>query len=493
MKLPETSDQPTRRRSRWSRWQRCVLLVFAVAVTIAGLSDARPARAGGEGSVYVVEVTGTIDLGLAPFLERVLEEAEDAGAAAMIVEIDTPGGRLDAVLQMREALLDSPVRTLALVDGTALSAGALVALASEEIHMTPGAVIGAATPVVGGSGETADEKVVSAVRTVFASTAELRGRDPRVAEAMVDPDVAVEGVVEAGDLLTLTAAEAQGVGYADGLVADRGALLDAVGLADREVVERSPSLAERTVRFVTNPVVASLLITLGMWLVLGDLLTGGVGVAAAAGVALLAIFFGGHMLAGLAGWEDVALVAVGVALIALELLVVPGFGVPGILGLAALLGGAFLAMLNRDFDFVTQDQLVRAALSVGASFVLLVAGSVAMLALLSRTGRRDGLVLRAQVGIGAPVTERGGSGWLRWLGGTARLEPDRPEPGERRAPEGPLVGAVGTALSDLRPSGVADIGGQRRDVVTTGEYVARGDSVEVVREEGYRTVVRRRE
>ena len=154
--------------------------------------------------VYAVQITGTIDLGLAPFLKRVIDEAEgDPAARAVLIEINTPGGRLDAALQMRKTILDSDVPTIAFVNREAFSAGALIAIAANEIYMAPGGVMGAATPITG-TGETASEKVVSAVRSTFASTAEERGRDPRVAEAMVDEDIAIEGLIGRGDLLTLT-------------------------------------------------------------------------------------------------------------------------------------------------------------------------------------------------------------------------------------------------------------------------------------------------
>lgn len=464
------------------------------------------------GPVYVVEITETIDLGLAPYLARVLGEAEDAGAAAVVVDIDTPGGRLDAVIQMRDALIDSPLRTLALVDASAFSAGALVAIACEEIHMTPGAVMGAATPVQGGTGEVADEKTISAVRATFASTAEERGRDPEIAEAMVDTDVEIDGLVEQGSLLTLTASQAVDVGYAESIVTNRAALLDELGLAENELVETSPSFAERLVRLLTNPIVASLLVTVGTLALIGDLLSGGVGIGVVIGLGSLALFFWGHMLAGLAGWEDVALVVLGLALIAVEVFVVPGFGVPGVLGLVALLGGAFLAMLFRDFDFVTDDALVRASVTVGTALVAIVVGLVLVLVVLSRRGPPGGLVLRSSVDVSAPVTQRATAGWLRWFGADARLPSERVAaegddtavgddsavgdvedlvPG-RAGPGVSLTGAVGTALSDLRPAGIAEIDGERVDVVTTGDYVRRGETIEVVSDENYRRVVRRR-
>jgi membrane-bound serine protease (ClpP class) len=461
------------------------------------------------GPVYLVDISGTIDLGLAPYLARVLDEARDAGAAAVVVEIDTPGGRLDAVLQMRDELLDSPLRTVAFIDSSAFSAGALVALASEEIFMTPRAVMGAATPVLGGTGEVADDKTVSAVRSTFEATAEQRGRDPAVAGAMVDASIEVEGVSDAGSLLTLTASLAVEVGYADGLVPDRAALLAELGLDDRELVSTAPSLAEQLVRFVTHPIVASLLLLVGLLALLGDLTSGGVGLGAALGAGLLALFFWGHMLAGLAGWEDAALVVLGLVLIAVEVFVVPGFGVPGILGLAALLAGAFMAMINRDFDFVTDADLLRAGITVTVALVGTMVGLVVVLTMLARGGARSGLVLQARLGSGEPVTQRTQSGWLRWFGTASasiphEAEADRgPTSGTGTEPAGApaaatvtgtagsLVGARGTALSDLRPSGVADIDGERVDVVTTGEYLGSGEPVEVVIDEGYRRVVRR--
>jgi membrane-bound serine protease (ClpP class) len=471
------------------------LLLLLIVVVLAVLAVHRGVAAE-HGPVHVAEITGEIDLGIAPFLDRALTEARDDGASAMVLVIDTPGGRLDAVLQMRDSLLASPVRTIAYIDRNAFSAGALVALASEEIHMAPGAVMGAATPV-DATGIPADEKVISAVRSTFGATAEERGRDPLVAEAMVDPAVEIEGLVARGSLLTLTVSEATETGYADGLADDLPALLASLDLDDRVLVRSDPSLAERVVRFITNPVIASLLITLGILLFLGDLLSGGIGVGAGAGALLLGTFFWGHLLAGLTGWEDVALVVIGLGLILVEILVVPGFGVPGILGLAAVLGGSFLAMLNRDFEFVGSEQILRSGLTVAVSFVAITAGLIGVLSYLSRRGGPPGLVLRSQAASGPPATDRP-VGWLRWFGDGSVLAPDQPLAPSEEVPtittphhRGPLTGAVGVALSDLRPAGLAQIGGRRIDVITEGEYIRSGERVEIIIDEGYRRVVRR--
>ncbi|RIK44408.1 MAG: hypothetical protein DCC58_08345 [Chloroflexi bacterium] len=460
---------------------------FGLLVLAAGLAlGIAPASVdAGQHSVYVIQIDNEIDLGLAAYLNRVLAEAADADAAAVVLEINTPGGRLDAALEMRDALLGASVRTLAFVNREAFSAGALIAIACDEIYMTPGAVLGAATPVLG-SGETADEKIVSAVRKTFKSTAEARGREPAVAEAMVDPDVAIDGLIEQGKLLTLTTTEAVEWGYADGVVVDRATLLDQAGLGAAAVVETEIRLAERLVRFLTNPLVASLLVSIGSLLILIDLFTAGFGVMGVVGIGMFAAFFWGHFLAGLAGWEGVALVVLGIALLGVEAFIVPGFGVAGILGIIALLAGVFLSLIGD--EIVTDEALMRAGLTVAAVFVFLLLGVIALLLLLPSSSRWSRLVLSAQVGVPDAPQEPRKRRRLR----AARPEeylagPARPPAAE---PQTSLLHARGVALSDLRPSGFALIRGARVDVVSDGDFIPAGSEIEVYLDEGYRRVVR---
>lgn len=451
-----------------------------------------------DGPVVVLSISGAIDLGLAPYLQRVLDEADDTGAAAVVLDIDTPGGRLDAVLQMRDTLLDAEVRTVAFVDRSAFSAGALIALASEEIWFAPGSSMGAATPVDGGTGAPADAKVISAVRSTFRATAQERDRDPLVGEAMVDPAIAIDGLVDEDSLLTLTPDEAREVGYSDGDATDLDDLLGQLDLADRDRIDADPELAERLVRFLTNPIIGSLLLTVGVLLVIGELFAGAFGIASLIGFGLLGTFFYGHLLAGLAGWEDVVLVGIGVALILVEIFVIPGFGIPGILGLSGVLGGGFLAMTNRDFDFVSTGQILSTASTLAITFVLITIGLIVLLTVLSRRGMttRSGIrVSQANVPAGGTGQRRG---WLRWFGDGDVLasedDEDDGDHGDTSAPDARSAsreGAIGTALSDLRPAGVADFEGHRVDVVTEGDYLVAGDRVEVIHAERYRRVVRR--
>jgi membrane-bound serine protease (ClpP class) len=244
-------------------------------------------------------------------------------------------------------------------------------------------------------------------------------------------------------------------------------------------------LAGRVSEFVATPAVAVILIAAGVLLLLADLFTAGFGVAGILGLGLLALFFWGHAHAGLAGWESVALVALGVVLLALEVFVIPGFGVAGVTGLAALLGGLFLALLGD--EHVTREAMVRAGSTVGVSVITIVAGGVALLWLLPQLPWLRGLVLQTNL----PLPETAGGRDLLILG--AALDRDAEDAWMRGvAPEPPsLRGAAGVALSDLRPSGFARIGGERVDVVSHGEYIPAGTPLEVIADEGYRRVVRR--
>lgn len=398
--------------------------------------------------VYIVPIQGAIEPGISSFLERSLDEAAEAGATYVVVDINTPGGRLDTVLQMRDMILGSSVPVVAFVNREAFSAGALITIASDQIWMAPAAVFGAATPVLGGSGETADEKTVSAVRSTFRATAEETGRDPLIAEAMVDPAVVVDGLDTSTTLLTLSTEQAVQWNYTDGVAGDIPALLGELGVADATITEMKLSPIETFVRWITEPVFASLLITGGLFLIIADALFAGFGIAALAGVASLGLFFWGHLLAGLAGWEDLVLIALGIVLIGVEIFVIPGFGVAGVSGLVALAGGLILSMTGRGIgDFAWTGDVIDAGWVVAISLGL-VAAAVTGFALIAprlggnstRAHRGFGwLALAATVDDGnerRPRTEPAKPGWVvRLTGGQGVLER-----GDLHMPDGPNQG-----------------------------------------------------
>jgi membrane-bound serine protease (ClpP class) len=241
------------------------------------------------------------------------------------------------------------------------------------------------------------------------------------------------------------------------------------------------------VRVLTTPAVASLLVALGVLLILADVYSGGFGAVGLAGIGLFALFFWGHMLAGLAGWEGIVLVLAGLLLIGAEVLIIPGFGLAGVLGITVFLAGLFLSLIGG--RIVTNEDMARAGYTVGGAFLLMIAGVVMLVRLLPRTAGIQGLILQSQVGRAEISPRRSGTVW-RWLEGS-RLEAHMAG-ADATQPQQPisLRGTTGVTLSALRPGGIAEIAGARVDVVTQGEYIAAGEAIEVIADEGYRRVVR---
>ncbi|MEX2571876.1 MAG: NfeD family protein [Gemmatimonadota bacterium] len=430
----------------------------ASAQETAATAEQAPTPAASGAVVYRVPLTGVVEMGLAPFIQRSLDEAERAGAAALVLDIDTPGGRVDAAEQIVDAIGDAAVPVYAYVNRRALSAGALIAMAADDIYMRPGATIGAATPVTG-EGSTASEKVVSAMRSAFRSLAQARGLDPRVAEAMVDESIEIPGVVEAGNLLTLSTTEAVELGYAQE-TAEWESLMVAIGSPAAEVVQTSPNWAERIVRFFTNPLVAPFLLSLGFLGLLIEIKTPAFGLAGLAGLSSLGLFFGSHFIIGLAGWEVALLLGLGLTLILVELLVIPGVGVAGVLGLVAVVASIFLSLVGR---FPTTGDVLIALNVLGASLLLVAFAAWQLIRRLPEDRRGRNLLHREVL--------------TRELGYTSAKRRDE------------LVGLEGVTLTDLRPAGTARVGAEKIDVVSDGPWVASGTPVRILRSEGYRHVV----
>ncbi len=454
-----THREPWTLRSSRSGGPAALALFLAVGLAL-GFASAVRSSPQSDQQIYRIQVTGTIEMGIAPYIERALGEAREAGAAAAVLDLDTPGGRVDAAWEIIDAVRDAGIPVYAYVNRRALSAGAMIALSAERLYMRPGSTIGAATPVMG-EGKKASEKMVSAMRSEFRALAEERGFDPRVAEAMVDEEVEVEGVVEAGKLLTLTTEEALELGVATGEVEDYPALLAMVGLAGAPTVDTAPNWAERIVRFLTNPAVAPLLLSLGFLGLLIEIRTPTFGMAGAVGLGCLAAFFGARLLVNLAGIEELLLLGGGIVLLVVEAFVVPGFGVAGALGIVAVLGSVYMSMLGR---FPTTVDLVNTAGIIGLSIVLVAVLAFVLFRHLPHSRSLSGVLLKSE-------TSRD-TGYLS--------APEREE----------LVGMIGVAATDLRPSGTAIIDDERLDVVTEGPWIEEGSRIVVLHAESYRHVVR---
>ncbi len=427
---------------------------------------------GGVGKrVAIVPIKGTIDLGLAPFIERALSEASDA--SVVIFDVDTFGGRVDAAVKIRDRLLSAKVTTVAFVNRRAISAGALISLAADYIVFTPGGSMGAATPVQmsGGQAKPVAEKMVSYMRSEMRATAEAKGRNGDLAEAMVDADVEISGVSKKGKLLTLTTDKAKETGLSNANADDLKDLLSKLGLEKAEQVKPETNWAEQVARFLTDPVVSGLLMSLGMLGLLLELYQPGFGITGIIGLVCLMLFFGGHMVVDLAGWEEVALFGAGIIALGIEVFVLPGFGVAGVIGITLIALALMMALMGLPLGVSWDLGLVNSALTtVMLSLLGTVVGMLLLMRYLPSASFGKWLVLQTTLGSAeaavideeytAPPVD-----WARFLGST------------------------GHATTDLRPAGKARLEGEVVDVVSEGPYIERGDPVRVVQVEGVRVVV----
>lgn len=407
-----------------------------------------------EQTVYVVPLDGPVEKGLVRFLDRAFREAAQEEASAIILEINTPGGLLDAALEINDLIADSPVPVFAYVRYRAYSAGAYLALASRALYMAPGSVIGAAEPrsLLGG-GEVVDEKTLSAWEAAMRAVAERQGKDPQVAAAMVRKEIVIEDLDGDTELLTLTASEAREINFTDGIAGTRAELLEMLGYAGARVVTVGQRPAEQAARFLTSPLVATLLLTIGIAALAMEVMTAGLGVAGAISLLAFTLFFGGHVLAGLAGWETIALFVVGLILLLIEAFF-PNFGVLGLAGAGAIVASVVLSAATAGEGLrLLASAVVLSALVIALSFRYL-----------KRSGLWSQIVLQF-----AETKEQGYVGPVDVSF---------------------LVGKEGVSLTPLRPAGTAEVEGRRVDVVSEGGFLAAGTSVRVIAVEGNRIVVR---
>ena len=418
-----------------------------------------------DGAVFIVPIQGPIDNVLARYVSRATRDAEAAGASLIVFDVDTFGGLVSAADKIRKTILDIEPATVAFIDKNAASAGALISYASDRIVMVPGASIGAATVVEGGTGEAAPDKHQSYMRGLMRATAEANGRDPRIAEAMVDEALAVEGVSEAGSVLTLSSGEALRLGVADAVLDDIDDVVAQAGLAPTASVAHRASTLERALRFFSSPVLQSLLMLMMMGGLYFELQTPGVGFPGAIAAVGAAMFFAPHYMIGLVQSWEIVLFGIGVLLLLAEIFVIPGFGVAGIGGLALVVGSLFAALIgNVGLAFPPFAALAPAVGTMVVTLVLLIVLMFSLSKYLPKSDRFGQLVLAPELA--------SASGYVS----SETLED--------------LVGQTGVSVTPLRPAGMANIGGDRIDVVTRGEFVTPGVPVEIIQVRGSRVVVR---
>ena len=440
------------------------LFVWGVIASICTVAaDSRPL-------VYEIDIQKEINNTTQIYLSKGLAEAKTLGADAVLIHLNTYGGQVDAADSMRTAILYSPIPVYVFIDNNAASAGALISIACEKIYMRKGANIGAAT-VVNQTGAAMPDKYQSYMRSMMRSTAEAHGqdtiiqrndtlykwkRDPLIAEAMVDERVSIPNLVDTGKVLTLTAQEAMKWGYCEGIAESPDEVITRyLGYSDYRLVSYTPSWLDDVKGFLLNPVFQSFLIILIIGGIYFEMQAPGMGFPSVVALVAAVLYFAPLYLDGLAANWEILVFVIGLMLIAVELFVLPGFGVAGIGGIVLVTGGLIMALLdNTNFDFrgVSEERWGEAVLTVLAGLVL---GFVAMIWLSHKIGRRG---IFRRVALVADLEE-------------AVSSPDLSA----------LVGQEGIAVTVLRPSGKVRIGTEWSDGVSEAGFIEKGSRVKVLR------------
>jgi membrane-bound serine protease (ClpP class) len=428
------------------------LLLFTAVLSMASLMAQQ--------KVLVMEIKDVIDPRMNRYVDLALREAEETKADFVIIDMDTYGGVLTDAKEIVDKIMHFKKPVWVFINSDAASAGALISIACDSIYMSPGASIGAAT-VVDGEGQKAPDKYQSYMRSIMRSTAEENGRDPKIAEGMVDEAIVIKGIKEAGQIITFSTSEALQHGFCNAKVESITEILERNHVKNYTIQKFELSVAERVISIVLNPLISSILILIIIAGIYFEMQTPGLGFAGLAALIALTLYLVPYYLNGLAeNWEIIAFF-LGIGLIAVEIFVLPGFGVAGISGIALTIGALFLIMINNDafnFEFVPMTNLLYALAAamggtLGGMILLLVGGSK-----LPDT--------RFYKNIALTDTQNRSQGYVSVQYSES------------------LIGRKGIAETVLRPSGKIEINGKIYDAYTRGDYIEKGQMVEVISEDG---------
>ncbi|MBC6410820.1 MAG: nodulation protein NfeD [Ekhidna sp.] len=390
-----------------------------------------------------------------------LERAEEVDANYVIIELDTYGGALTDADEIRTRILNYEQPVYAFINKDAASAGALISIACDSIYMAKGSSIGAAT-VVGQDGAAAPDKYQSYMRSIMRSTAEAKGRNPRMAEAMVDEDIDLDSIATEGKILTLSTSEAIKYGFCEAEVNDLDDIMKRVGVEKFEVEEFKLSSTEKIISLFLNPLVSGILILIIIGGIYFEFQTPGVGFPILASIIAVVLYFVPNYLNGLAENWEILLFVVGGILIVLEIFVIPGLGVAGVLGLICTLGSLILVMLNNDmfdFSFVPGEEVFVAAATVilgmmGAIIIMFISGARLLNSTIFKRIALQEIQDKEQ-------------------GYTSTLYKKKL-----------MIGMKGKTYTRLRPSGKIEINGVIYDAFTRGNFIDEGVEIEVISDEG---------
>lgn len=453
-----------------------LILLFAFSTGSQG-QETDSTRVSPKKLVYKLNIMQNIMPGTWRQTKQAFQEADSLKADLFLIHMNTYGGTVIDADSIRTKILNSPIPVYVFIDNNAASAGALISIACDSIFMRRGGSIGAAT-VVNQTGEQMPDKYQSYMRSTMRATAEAHGgdtiisgqdttfrwfRDPHIAEAMVDERVYIPGIIDTGKVLTFTPSEAMKHGYCQGIANSIPEVLEMAGVTDYELVEYRPTFLEKVIGLLVNPIVSGLLIMIILGGIYFEMQTPGVGFPLIIAVAAAFAYFAPLYLEGLAANWEIMIFIVGLILIALEIFVIPGFGVAGLLGITLSFTGLVLSLIdniNFDFDGVHPDKILTALTTV---IVALFGGFMLSLVISKKLFTANSGAFK---NLSLHSTQEKELGFVGV--DTSFIH---------------LVGKTGTAYTVLRPSGKVKIDGKIYDAVSNLGMIDRGDEVVVIRTE----------
>jgi membrane-bound serine protease (ClpP class) len=444
-------------------WRLILYISFGMALSLM----VKPAQAQ-KNKVFVMQIRSEIDPRTERYVKLAFENAQKNQADYVIIDLDTYGGRIDNADAISNQILAFPKPVFVFINPNAGSAGAWISLACDKIYMTKNATMGAAT-VVNGRGEAMPDKYQSYMRGKMRATATTNGRNPKIAEAMVDPSIEIEGIIEKGKVLTFTTQEAIKNQYCEGEVNSITDILAQNQLKSYEKIEFELSPLEQFIGFFLNPYLSGILLSIIIAGIFFELKTPGIGFPLIASITAAVFYFIPYYLTGLAENWEVALFFVGIVLLFIELFVTPGFGLLGFSGLGAIFGALFLMMVNNkgfNFDFVGTSEALTSLTTVLFSLVLTVAMLLYLVPKVLNSKRFSRIALQTSLS-----SEDGYTASLHTEG---------------------LVGKNGIAYTVLRPSGKIIIDNIIYDASTLGDFIEKDTNIVVVSQEGTALQVKRK-
>ncbi len=417
-----------------------------------------------------IPIHDTVEPGLSAFIKRSLEE-HGPSADLIILDIDTLGGRVDSALEIKDMLLAQKSPVIAYINRRAISAGALISFAADYIVFSDASSMGAATPIhlsSDGSARPVEEKMVSYFRTEMRTTAEANGWDGLLAEAMVDAEVEVPGVIEKGKLLTVTNIQAIKLGLCNEQINSFSELVEKTTQSKPLIVEAQENWAEKLARFITDPAVAGFLMSIGMLGLMIEFYTPGFGLAGAVGFIAISLFFGGHMIVNLADSMEITIFFIGLMLLLAEIFLIPGFGFTGIGGIVLIALSMILAMAEMREGGLGWEIFADATYIFTLSFALTILSGLIIISYLPKTKFASFMVLEEK------------------LEKTEELAP---------ASDALLsefqVGMQGVSMTALRKYGTAKFLDKTVEVNSESEYIEANENIEIIKIHNQNIIVKK--